>query len=248
MFKTLHALIIGLCFFLGITIAAYLLSQTMLNARTGVNTASVKGLSERQVKADELRWDINFSGSQTNAVFNNVMDGAFDRAAILASANKSRAAALSALEAAGFSANEISTSPISYETYASTDGNGNTVAMTANMKGQISVHSATFDKIASAQDNMLQAIVDGAEIAQQSPRYLFNSLNDIKPDMLREATQNARLAADEFAKNANVNVGGIQDASQGGFSVSDLGSDGSEDQQIDKIVRVVVNATFYLEN
>ena len=56
-----------------------------------------------------------------------------------------------------------------------------------------------------------------------APAYHFTQLNDIKPGMLKEATRNARLAADEFAANAGVNVDGIRSARQGGFVIRDVG-------------------------
>ncbi len=67
--------------------------------------------------------------------------------------------------------------------------------------------------------------------------------------MLREAAQNARIAADEFAKNAGVAVGSIRSATQGGFEVRDIntGEYGSDDRSIAKNVRVVTNVTFYLD-
>ncbi len=41
-----------------------------------------------------------------------------------------------------------------------------------------------------------------AEHQEQRPAYYFTRLNKIKPAMLREATKNARIAANEFAENA----------------------------------------------
>jgi len=74
----------------------------------------------------------------------------------------------------------------------------------------------------------------------------FTRLNEIKPAMLREATKNARIAANEFAENAGVKVGGIRDAHQGGFSIRDVGESHGDTAKIEKDVRVVTTITFYL--
>lgn len=74
----------------------------------------------------------------------------------------------------------------------------------------------------------------------------FTKLNEIKPDMLREATKNARLAANEFAENAGVKVGGIRDAQQGSFYVRDAGDEYNDTAKIEKDVRVVTTITFCL--
>ena len=82
----------------------------------------------------------------------------------------------------------------------------------------------------------------------EGPYYDFSSLNDIKPDMLREATDNARIAANEFAANAGIKVGGIQVATQGGFQVETLSARPGLVEPGQHLVRVVTTITFYLEN
>ena len=64
--------------------------------------------------------------------------------------------------------------------------------------------------------------------------------------MLREATKNARVAANEFADNAGVKVGGIRSARQGSFRVTDAGKDYGDTKEIEKDIRVVTNITFFL--
>ncbi len=51
------------------------------------------------------------------------------------------------------------------------------------------------------------------------PFLIFLRLNDIKPQMLEEATRNATAAAQEFAKSSNSKVGKIRRAQQGVFSI-----------------------------
>ena len=64
--------------------------------------------------------------------------------------------------------------------------------------------------------------------------------------MLKEATMNARIAANEFAENAGVKVGSIQSARQGGFIIRDAGQEYGDTAKIEKDVRVVTTITFYL--
>jgi len=90
-------------------------------------------------------------------------------------------------------------------------------------------------------------------------RYVFNGLNALKPDMITEATKNARQAADRFAADSGSQVGSIRSANQGVFSISaaDAGSvvgpgeEGgggaqSPDASIMKKVRVVSTVDYYL--
>jgi hypothetical protein len=86
--------------------------------------------------------------------------------------------------------------------------------------------------------------------------YKFTSLNAIKPDMITEATRNARAAADRFAADSGSKVGSIRQANQGVFSIlpADGGGEGGEggynagDSSIMKTVRVVTSVDYYLNN
>lgn len=75
-------------------------------------------------------------------------------------------------------------------------------------------------------------------------QYKFNGLNRIKPQMIEEATRNARQAADKFAKDSESKLGKIKSASQGLFSVDD------RDQYTPYIkkVRVVTSVDYFLNN
>jgi hypothetical protein len=89
-------------------------------------------------------------------------------------------------------------------------------------------------------------IAQGLHIENRPPAYRFTKLNEIKPEMLREATQNARIAANEFAENAGVKVGSIRSALQGSFFVRDAGEEYGDTVKMEKDVRVVTTITFFL--
>ena len=69
-------------------------------------------------------------------------------------------------------------------------------------------------------------------------------MNKIKPDMVADATKNARQAAEKFAQDSNSNLGKIKSASQGQFSIED------RDQYTPyiKLVRVVSTIEYYLKD
>ena len=67
--------------------------------------------------------------------------------------------------------------------------------------------------------------------------------------MLADATQNAKKAAVEFAKNAGSSVGKIRRANQGVFSIlpREQAAGNYESQQINKTVRVVSTVEYWLD-
>ncbi len=100
--------------------------------------------------------------------------------------------------------------------------------------------------VESIRSGINKLIAQGVSLKNNSPQYHFTKLNDIKPEMLKEATQNARIAAEEFATNAGVRVGKIRTARQGGFTVVDVGERYGDKKRLSKLVRVVTTVEFYL--
>ena len=80
--------------------------------------------------------------------------------------------------------------------------------------------------------------------------YTFTGLNDIKPEMVAEATRDARASAQQFAQDSGAGVGPIKDATQGYFSIEardgDSGGWGVSDSPYKK-VRVVTTVNFSLD-
>ena len=71
--------------------------------------------------------------------------------------------------------------------------------------------------------------------------YRFNGLTELKPQMIEEATKNARAVAQKFADDANCSLGSIRNANQGQFSV-----ESDPYQPWIKHVRVVTTIGYYL--
>src|SRR5690606_33781514 len=84
-----------------------------------------------------------------------------------------------------------------------------------------------------------------------APQFFYGKLNDIKPEMLKEASENASTAAVELANNTKSKIGKIKRASQGVFSIR-LRTDTSEgDYNYGKSspylrARVVTNVTYFI--
>ena len=100
--------------------------------------------------------------------------------------------------------------------------------------------------VSEGRSKLNALIAQGLDVKNNAPAYHFTKLNDIKPEMLKEATMNARIAANEFATNTGVKVGGIRSAKQGGFVIRDVGKNYGDTNKIEKDVRVVTNVTFFL--
>ena len=112
----------------------------------------------------------------------------------------------------------------------------------------INVYTTKVDKILKIQSDQSKLLESGIAITSgdswENPIvFEFESLNDIKPEMIEEANKNAFEAAEQFAKDSDSKLGKVKEASQGMFSISprDMNT-----PHIKKI-RVVNNVSYYLE-
>lgn len=111
------------------------------------------------------------------------------------------------------------------------------------------VRSREVDRIAEASqrvgDLVARGVVLSAEGQGPGPAYVFTQLNAIKPDMIAQATRDAR---EQFAADSGSRLGGIRTASQGLFQIlpRDAAPGEMESRQINKTVRVVTTIEYAL--
>lgn len=232
-------------FFLGLFICAgmaaggYFVGQTMYNAKVALNTAQAKGLAERRVKSDRAHWDIGLSLSIGEKA-------GIPKLYKEVEAHQNKIIAI--LKEEGLDDTEIRRGIIDYNYNEYRDNYGKISDRRHTLSTKVTVETEKVDLITTVRAKINTLIAEGIPIQNREPRYLFTKLNDIKPDMLREATKNARIAANEFASNAGTKVGGIRSANQGSFFIRDAGEEYGDSRKIEKDVRVVTTITFYLND
>jgi uncharacterized protein len=232
----------GLCFLgaflaIGIALAGYFVSETMVKSKTGINTAEVKGLAERLVTSDEASWTVQFHVTVTDET---PLKDLYTRAETF------QHKLVETLRAQGFQENEVSVGALNYTTEEYRNNNQEVVELKRTITGAVSLVTKQVEQVFVVRNDVAKLIADDITIENENPRFRYTKLNEIKPEMLKEATQNARLAAEEFAKNADVKVGNIQRAKQGGFEIVDEGDDYNDSNKINKVARVVTTIRFYL--
>lgn len=222
---------------IGLSLAGYFVSQTIYNSKVAVNTSRVRGLAEKLVKADEAEWNIKIKKSDSTG--RPVTD-------MYKEAEAQQQEVIRVLREGGFSDEEIEPSVLELTTNEYRDKAQKLVERENIVYGYVTVRTGQVEKVMPVRKEVSQLIAKGISIVNGDPNYRFTKLNDIKPEMLEVATKNARIAANEFAKNAGVKVGTIRNASQGNFSITDSNSDYDYGRSPDKKVRVVTSIEFYL--
>jgi hypothetical protein len=108
------------------------------------------------------------------------------------------------------------------------------------------------DRIAAASQNVGELVGRGVVLSGEGqatgPAFVFTGLNAIKPDMIAQATRDARAAGEQFAADSGSRLGGIRGASQGLFQIlpRDAAPGEMESRQINKTVRVVTTIEYAL--
>ncbi len=112
----------------------------------------------------------------------------------------------------------------------------------------ITVYTNDVNNVRIAMDKLVELGKKGIVIAAQNydnrTEYIFTELNDIKPEMVEEATKQGREVAEKFALDSNSKLGKIKKAYQGQFSI---GNRDSNTPYIKK-VRVVSTLEYYLSD
>ena len=210
-------------------------------SKVNSNFVTVKGLAETNVKADLAIWNLKFVVTADNltAAQQNIAS--------------QRGVIYEFLQQQGIAKAEISEGRVeTNDLLANPYRSNNDVASRFIVSQTITVRSGNVDVVDKALRNNGELVARGIILDSQygSPvSYIFTKLNDIKPQMLEEATKNAAAAAAEFAKSSDSRVGRIRRASQGVFSILPLEQtpDVSENQSINKKVRVVSTIEYWLE-
>ena len=195
-------------------------------------TVEVRGLATRQVNATQVTWPIVFKqvGNDLPAVYNQV--------------SATNSAIMAFLKDNGIPENEISVSAPSM-TDLSTD---QPIPFKYSVTSVVTVSSRQVDKVHALINRQGELLSRGIAIISNDysnqVTYDYTELNSIKPEMIAEATKNAREAAKKFADDSDSKIGKIKSARQGQFSVEDRDSY----TPYIKEVRVVTTLTYFLED
>ncbi len=246
------AALLGSLLAFGLIVGGWVLGAQIKATRLSDRYVTVKGLVERKAKSDLAIWLLSYkeAGDELSSVY--------------AKTEADKKAVLQFLDQQGIQPSEIELGVIRVvDTQANEYGGGNRPPHRYIVEQQITVRTSRVDQVAAAAQKTMQLLQKGIVMNSNSGQgltYKFTGLNSIKPDMITEATRNARAAADRFALDSGSRVGSIRQANQGVFSIlpADSGSDTSEpgeivggistaDSSLLKTVRVVTTVEYYLE-
>lgn len=196
---------------------------------------TVRGLCEKEVMANKVTWPLvtKEMGNELTAIYDKIQ--------------RNNAAILAFLKENGIEDDEISVNPPAVNDRLANSYSSENVRYRYNVTNVIVITSSKVDKVRKligAQTQLLKQGIALAEDYEYRTTYEYTDLNSIKPEMIAEATRNAREAANKFAADSDSRLGKIKTATQGQFSITD------RDQYTPYIknIRIVTYVDYYLED
>lgn len=219
-----------------IVILGFALKGGIDNFSNRERVVTVRGLCEKEVSANKVTWPI-----VTKEVGNDLV-------ALYTKIESTNKAITAFLAEGGIQPSEISVNPPQVYDYAAERYGNQDVRYRYQVTNVVVVTSDKVDLVRSLiqkqTDLLRQGIAVVAGDYDYQTTYEYTDLNSIKPDMIADATKNAREAANKFAADSGSKIGKIKTAQQGQFSIEDR----DPYTPFIKKVRVVTYIDYFIED
>ena len=228
---------------LGMAAAGWFVGEGLRTARMDDRYVTVKGLAEREVQADLALWPIRYVATG-NAL-----------AEVQARLREQTETIRGFITESGIPANSVEIHGVEVTDLAAQAWRDSPARERFIVAQTLMVRTTEVAAIEAASRNVGELLEAGIVLSSDygpanKPSYVFTGLNDIKPEMIAEATRNARAGAEQFAADSDSRLGVIRRANQGLFQIrprNDV-SGASEENELEKTVRVVSTLEYYLED
>ena len=237
-------LIASLVLAAGVAAGGALAGAGVTRLRTADRTVSVKGVAEREAKADLAIWPLRLVATDDDLARANQ---ALER-------NVEQVRSFLRTQGLDSTNAEINVQEFRVEDARTMGGYTNTARYI--IRQTLVVRSTAVERVQTASQRVPELVRSGVvlssgqEYGGGGPTFVFTGLNALKPAMIAEATARARESAEQFARDSRSTLGGIRNASQGVFEIlpRDQADGITEASQVMKRVRVVTTVSYGLQD
>jgi uncharacterized protein len=220
--RLLATIILSLSLMVGLMAGGYFIGRGAARFRSETRTVTVKGLVERELKADQAIWTLRMRRASD------------DLKEAHAKITADREAVIAFLKKQGFKDEEIARQPAhTLDKLAREYGQNQNERFRYVVTVAVEVSTANVDTVRSSvgsTEELLKSgiVLDGnSEGRAANPRYVVSKFNELRPELLAAATKNARKIAEQFASDSGARVGNIRSANQGSIQI--FGTDGNDE-------------------
>ncbi len=178
---------------------------------------SVTGNANKNFEADIVKWRAGFR-RQGNDLESASEELKSDQAKIK-----------QFLVASGIKDNEIVFEAVNiekdYNQYTDSDGRSYSSFSGYTLSQNVTVESADLDKVEAVSREISNLISQGIELSSSDPNYYYSKLEDLKLELISQASANAKQRADNIAKEANAKLGQLVKGDMGVFQITGQNDD-----------------------
>ncbi|MCO5234347.1 MAG: SIMPL domain-containing protein [Chitinophagales bacterium] len=205
--------IIGIFILLSVTLGSLILGNAYKYKFKSSQTITVTGNAKMDFEADIVKWSATFSKIN------------FDLKTASEQLKNDREIIKNYLISKGISENEFRFGAVDiYKDYLNfydeKSGANYSKFNGYNLSQNVSIASSQLDKVDNVSREISDLISQGIELSSQPANYYYSKLEDLKLKLIASAAENARLRAENIAKQANSNIGELVKADLGVFQIT----------------------------
>jgi hypothetical protein len=227
---------------LGLALSGWLIGDGFARGRASDRYVEVKGLAEREVTADLALWPLRYVSTGD------------DLGAAQAQLTRSTRQVLAFLMRHGIDTTSVQLQALEVSDAFANRFPGERAGPRYVIQQTVMVRSKSPAVVMAASQKVSELVGGGVVLSSSGeygvggPTFIFTRLNQLKPSMVKEATGNARAAAEQFAADSRSELGSIRQANQGVFVIlpRDQAPGINEGAQLEKVVRVVSTVQYFL--
>ncbi|MBT8268646.1 MAG: SIMPL domain-containing protein [Bacteroidia bacterium] len=210
----------AIVFSIAIVASSIILGQAFLNRNKTPGTISVTGLGQTDFISDLIVWEARFSR------VNRDLKQAY------ADLDKDKNAIRAYLQSKGLADNVIVFNAVSTQrnmkqNYTSSGQYIGEEFTGYTLSQMVQIDSKEVEKVEKISREVTELLNQGIQLYSLSPRYYYTKLDDLKIEMISQATENARLRAERIAKNSGATLKELSSARMGIFQIT--GQNSNED-------------------
>jgi uncharacterized protein len=203
----------AIVFSIAIVLAAFILGNAFMNRNARQGSISVTGLGKTDFSSDLIVWSATFS--KVN----------YDLKQAYADLEKDKAIVKEYLLTKGVSADEL--------VFGSVNSQKNTQAVYSDegrylydeftgytLDQSAKIQSKDVTKVEQISREITELLNQGVAVYSSNPRYYYTQLEDLKIEMISQATENAFLRASKIAENSGAKLGDLSVANMGIFQIT----------------------------
>ena len=209
----------AIIFSIAIVLAAYFLGNSYVRRANPQGVIQVTGSGYQDFTSDLIVWEGSFTRTSPN------LEQAYREL------NADKEAVKNYLVEKGIQEenivfNSVQTTELQESQYQNGNFTG-TIFKGYQLVQSVKIESTDVELIENMSREITELLNRGVQFTSAPPRYYYTKLSDLKIEMISEATEDARLRAENIATNSGGNLGELKNASLGVFQIT--GQNSGED-------------------